>query len=548
LTSDGRLVDTSEIEESTKITFEQALEKIKGANKLLDNEATNFLLNIASSNRYTIDGYWVEYKIKDNADSLPEEEKYTDTIRYYLTQIREVSTYGEAVICRISKSEREHYIIIPDNITGTCYSKYLYGSCKINIVNELIKKLRGTLKIIGGKNIEAHEIFYNIKASRIDLKYFIPDNTVTKLGGLDGLFEQRDTSSNINRIFKGCKSKILNANEFVLKEMESELKKREEERKRQEEENKRSKRITLRAVIDDDYNIINNIDSNSVNQYTFITVDGNSNKQNYTFEQLKNLIINGYNAINFNLNIDNNSVEYNKSQYNENNITVNEHKISNILNKAKVIGMCKEIKTECNHTCYLISKNNTEHILYIPDDVTHLNNKYGETTFTKYINELEGNLIVVGGHNIKNAIALFKGCKAKYINLSLFDTSNIENMEGMFSGCKTQLLNLSNFNTSNVTKMRRMFENCEASQFNLMSFDTSKVTDMSIMFAGCYNCIALNLSSFDTRQVRSVAEMFSDTKFEYINLSSFDTHNIQDTWKFITHNATIKKGPKYTWR
>lgn len=207
LTSDGRLVDKSEIEESTKFTFEQALEKLRLTNKLLDDEAVNFLLNVAQTLGYTIDGCWVRYK--------------GENIQYYSEKIhRELRDKLEANIYYITKNDKEHYIIIPDNITDIDYEKTL--TVYINVVNKLIKKLKGTLIIVGGKNVYACCMLDNIKAKTVDLKYFVPASTE----------KESNAFKNINRMFEGCKSKIINANEFVLKEMKNEQERREEERKK----------------------------------------------------------------------------------------------------------------------------------------------------------------------------------------------------------------------------------------------------------------------------------------------------------------------------
>lgn len=191
LTSDGRLVDKSEIEESTRFNFEQALEKLRLANKLINNEAVSFLLNVASTLGYTIDGCWVRYKGED--------------IQYYSEKIHEeLRDELEANIYCITKNEKEHYIIIPDNITNIDYEKTL--TVYINVVNKLIKKLKGTLIIVGGKNIHASYMLDNIKAKTVDLKYFVPASTEKEF-------------NNITRLFEGYTSKITNANEFVLKEI-----------------------------------------------------------------------------------------------------------------------------------------------------------------------------------------------------------------------------------------------------------------------------------------------------------------------------------------
>ena len=162
-----------------------------------------------------------------------------------------------------------------------------------------------------------------------------------------------------------------------------------------------------------------------------------------------------------------------------------EQKIKNLILKSKALGLpIKEIPTSCGHHCILISKSETQHIIYIPDDVVSLNGEFN-LTFTNNIQKLQGTLKVTGGHNLKNAICMFNECQAQSLDLTSFNTSKVTNMRFMFTRCNVQSLDLSSFNTSRVTNMDYMFQNCKAQSLDLSSFNTSNVTDMDSMFINC---------------------------------------------------------------
>ena len=227
-----------------------------------------------------------------------------------------------------------------------------------------------------------------------------------------------------------------------------------------------------------------------------------------------------------------------------------------LLNKIKLLGAGKRIETACGNPCYLISRNDTEHIIYIPDNVTQLNNVC-DSVFYDTVSKLEGNIKVMGGNglidackmfmmsraqsidlssfntsNITSMYAMFSSCKAESLDLSSFDTSNVIDMIEMFRDCRAQSLDLSSFDTSNVIDMHAMFFTCAAKSINLSSFNTSKVTDMNSMFCHC-KAQSLDLTSFDTSNVTTMHNMFEDCGAQSIDLSSFDTINVVDMNKMF---------------
>lgn len=200
--------------------------------------------------------------------------------------------------------------------------------------------------------------------------------------------------------------------------------------------------------------------------------------------------------------------------------------IQAFIDKAKLLGLdikIKDIPGYRNHTCKLISLSDTEHVIFIPDKVKEIDYYYG--SFTKAIQNLRGNIKVIGGHRLTTAVKMFQRCHAQSLDLSSFDTSNITDMRFMFYACHAQILDLSTFDTSAVESMQHMFEYCHAKQIKITSFDTSNVTDMSYMFFNC-ETQHIDLSSFDTSKVKDMHSMFEFCKARSINVSSFNINNV----------------------
>lgn len=80
--------------------------------------------------------------------------------------------------------------------------------------------------------------------------------------------------------------------------------------KKQEERNEKSKELYLLGITDNNRNIIDNINSNDIEKYIFIIKDMNWNNQKCTFDKLRDMLLNGYTALNFRLNVDNSLIEY----------------------------------------------------------------------------------------------------------------------------------------------------------------------------------------------------------------------------------------------
>lgn len=223
---------------------------------------------------------------------------------------------------------------------------------------------------------------------------------------------------------------------------------------------------------------------------------------------LKEAVRNGkIGIINMTLTSDNRLVDKDASQPLRQKLDVND-----MINKAQVSGQnLIPIPTYCGAPCYLIS-NGDSHILLIPDNVTWLNDdELNWKPFTPYIENLHGNMQVIGGKNLRSAVAMFASCSFQSLDLYDFDTRKVTNMSYMFFGCKVPFLDLSSFYTVNVEDMVCMFSECETQYLNLSSFYTGNVKRMNHMFNSC-TVPYLNLSSFSVRSVENMSGMFNECK------------------------------------
>lgn len=180
--------------------------------------------------------------------------------------------------------------------------------------------------------------------------------------------------------------------------------------------------------------------------------------------------------------------------------------LESLMVKARLLGKDVEsIPTACGHTAYFFKDIMDKiDILFIPDDVKE---KFKD--MSHYDRQTSSELLyVIGGKSLTDAYHLCKGCSAKTIDFSYFNTSNITDMSVMFAGCQAQSIDLSNFDTSKVTDMSDMFHDCKAQSLDLSSFDTSNVTDMTSMFSGC-QVHSIDLSSFNTSKIENMWRMFN---------------------------------------
>ncbi len=152
-----------------------------------------------------------------------------------------------------------------------------------------------------------------------------------------------------------------------------------------------------------------------------------------------------------------------------------------------------ELHTYCGEPCYLVSKSEKEHLLWIPSNVTELNKKreandnWVENNFTPQIEDLTGSLMVVGGEGLKSCVDMFYNCRIEKVDLSGFDTREVEDMSYMFWGCSgLEEINFTYFRTDKVMNMEHMFEDCYAiSMLDLSTFVVSPETNVFYMFCGC---------------------------------------------------------------
>ena len=254
---------------------------------------------------------------------------------------------------------------------------------------------------------------------------------------------------------------------------------------------------------------------------------------------------------------------YKKGIKTENNNTVKKETCStvkinnNILNKKGTLtdkecqemmksfgGKIIKLNLFLDNFCYLSSKSETEHLLYIPSNIAEVNYaRYDRRPFTPLIQKLNGRLKVIGGSNLKLCTYMFENCdKLKSIDLSNFDTSHVEEMEGMFQGCNhLEFLDLSNLDTRKVTTMENMFAACEKLQsLDLSGFDTRQVENMSGMFNGCHSLKSINVSSFNTSKVENMSYMFyACWELKSLDLRSFNISQVEDMSRIFTNNKKL---------
>lgn len=156
-----------------------------------------------------------------------------------------------------------------------------------------------------------------------------------------------------------------------------------------------------------------------------------------------------------------------------------------------------DIKAYEGGTCRVVSDSPVKHTLYIPDEVTKLNNEF-DCLFP-----------------VRDALKRFKGAIKVIGGASLVDVSY------MFADTHFSTIDVTNLVTTGVEDMSCMFCDCAATKiYGLERFDTRNVIDMSCMFANC-KAQTLDLSSFSGRSVANAEAMFADCKAARIDLSRF---------------------------
>ena len=209
---------------------------------------------------------------------------------------------------------------------------------------------------------------------------------------------------------------------------------------------------------------------------------------------------------------------------------------------------------------YIIHMNQTDHILYIPDNVVNTvkisNNTIIKNLISDHTKYIDGSLKVIGGRglnsaaymfydsgiwsvdlsgfsfsNIKDIQSMVAMCnKLRYINIRGADTSKVRYMNSLFYCCTSlRQIDLSGIDTSNVEKMDGMFQDCVGlSNLDLRSFDTSMVEDMNGMFCGCMSLSRVDLSSFRTPRLRSMNRMFDQcVALDSVDLSNFNLDSVE---------------------
>ena len=224
------------------------------------------------------------------------------------------------------------------------------------------------------------------------------------------------------------------------------------------------------------------------------------------------------------------------------------HKVDTdkILEKAINIGLRAEKVYSVTEAYSILISEGNNHLLYIPDNVIFFNGsisgdniaasyKNGVSILegslrnrkgTSYLQQLKGNLTVIGGEELISAPYMFALCDFNTINLRYFNTSKIENMEGMFYGCKVKSVDLSKFSVKNASNLPFMFANSYFEQgLDVSSFYTDGARIMAHMFNGCKSKIR-GLTSLSYATAFDFTGMFANTQIDYV---TYDL--LKDTFK-----------------
>ena len=303
---------------------------------------------------------------------------------------------------------------------------------------------------------------------------------------------------------------------------------------------------------------INYTEDNKVLYYLLINGWGRNCKK-YTEKELIEEIKNNH------ICVDNLLVRKNKLVETDNNIrkviiktssikrSIKEEKIINMLPKLKLLGQVQCIRTYDDMECYYMEKpDNNKVILYIPDDVTQLNNR-DDLVFTIKFNELlrrHGddiqwkNVEIIGGHNLLSAESMFELSCVKSIDLNLFDTSRVENMYRMFKGfCLKpfdkqpidlfiedaehdewdKIANILNIKTKEeFAKLPEIYKN-----------DKRRIEEAYEQYIDSYNI--LDLSSFDTSNVMIYCDIFKECNAKKVIIDSFTLNSNAKTVDMFTN-------------
>ena len=136
--------------------------------------------------------------------------------------------------------------------------------------------------------------------------------------------------------------------------------------------------------------------------------------------------------------------------------------------------------------------------------------------------------------NTSNVIAMdymFFGCGIiEHIDISNFQLERLINSENMFTTCQklTEIKFNENTKTENLEKMSSMFQDCSVLKYiNTKIFRTLKVTDLNNVFQGCHTLNELNLSNFETKNIKELIQTFqSCDNLVNLELSNFDTSEV----------------------
>lgn len=196
------------------------------------------------------------------------------------------------------------------------------------------------------------------------------------------------------------------------------------------------------------------------------------------------------------------------------NINDKKAKLEKIINKAKLLGLKTYIFDTVYGNCVLLPSTSASNvdILYIPDNIKEMKNRYGDIKLNDILNDyginIENHILeVVGGSGLKTISSLFNQIKVSKLDLNYMDVHNITDMQGMFCFSNLGTIDFGNMDMSNVINMKTMFAFLRIDRLDISNLNTHNVTDMSCMFLQSKVVKELIINGIDTSSVTNMERM-----------------------------------------
>lgn len=135
--------------------------------------------------------------------------------------------------------------------------------------------------------------------------------------------------------------------------------------------------------------------------------------------------------------------------------------------------------------------------------------------------------ITINAKNCKSMDSMFRSSTIKKFP-KIINSKNVTNMNAMFYGCVYSSDDIQTFDldTSSATSFQNMFTSSKFKYLDLSNFKTSQVNNMQSMFTDSYSIVHLNISGWDTSSLTNMYYMFRACKFKILDLTGWDTSKV----------------------